>query len=411
MKLQQYFSIDEVSNLLNVSIARLQNWIQTGRLIPQSGADISNYIFSREQLQTYEPIRRIFESAWDEEFEIKPKRKYTSIELFAGAGGLALGFEMAGIEHILLNEIDKYACATLRKNRPAWTVAEEGIEKIDFSQYKDNVDIITGGFPCQAFSYAGKKRGFDDTRGTLFYEFARCVNEVKPKMFVAENVKGLVNHDAGRTLETIIVTFKELGYQIVEPRVLQAMYYNVPQKRERLIIIGIRSDYADKIDKFTFPVPYNRVPTVADAFLKGDLYDCDVPKSNTIKYSEKKEQVMKLVPEGGFWRDLPLDIQKEYMGGSFYLGGGKTGLARRLSMKAPSLTIVCSPAMKQTERCHPIETRPLTIRESARIQTFPDDWQFVGSDIQAYKQIGNAVPVNLAFAIARRVVAFLNMLD
>ncbi len=96
------------------------------------------------------------------------------------------------------------------------------------------------------------------------------------------------------------------------------------------------------------------------------------------------------------------------MGGSFYLGGGKTGLARRLSMKAPSLTIVCAPAMKQTERCHPVETRPLTIRESARIQTFPDEWVFACSDVQAYKQIGNAVPVNLAYAVARRVVSLLN---
>ncbi|MFR9620157.1 MAG: DNA cytosine methyltransferase [Rikenellaceae bacterium] len=120
---------------------------------------------------------------------------------------------------------------------------------------------------------------------------------------------------------------------------------------------------------------------------------------------------MKLVPEGGFWKDLPIDIQKDYMGGCFYLGGGKTGLARLLSMSAPSLTIVCAPAMKQTERCHPIETRPLTIRESARIQTFPDNWQFAGSDIQAYKQIGNAVPVNLAYAIARRIVCLLNDIE
>ncbi|MFR9587186.1 MAG: helix-turn-helix domain-containing protein [Rikenellaceae bacterium] len=410
-KMQLQFTIDEVSNLLNISIARLQDWIRSGRLIPQSGQTIMDYTFSRSQLESYEPIRRVFETKWDEQMCVTPKRNYSSVELFAGAGGLAIGFEKAGINNVLLNEIDKHACATLRYNRPKWNVVEDAIENVDFSQYANKVDVVTGGFPCQAFSYAGKKRGFEDTRGTLFYEFTRCVKEVNPKIFVAENVKGLLSHDGGKTLETIIMTFEELGYKVVTPKVLQAMYYCVPQKRERLIVVGIRNDYADRIVDFSYPEPYNRVLTVSDAFNKGELYDTDVPKSNSIKYSKKKEDVMKLVPEGGFWRDLPIDIQKEYMGGCFYLGGGKTGLARRLSMKAPSLTIVCAPAMKQTERCHPIETRPLTIRESARIQTFPDDWTFKCSDVQAYKQIGNAVPVNLAYAVARRVVDFLNKIE
>lgn len=409
--MQLQFTIDEVSNLLNVSVSRLHDWVRTGRIIPSSGETVCDYLFSRTQLETYEPIRWVFESKWEEQMRVVPKRKYTSIELFAGAGGLAIGFEKAGVSNVLLNEIDKHACATLRYNRPNWNVVEAAIEHVNFSEYANKVDIVTGGFPCQAFSYAGKKRGFEDTRGTLFYEFARCIKEVNPKVFVAENVKGLLSHDGGKTLETIIMTFEELGYKVIAPKVLQAMYYCVPQKRERLIIVGVRNDYASKVSKFSFPEPYNRVLTVADAFKKGVLYDCDVPSSNAIKYSKKKEDVMKLVPEGGFWKDLPIDIQKEYMGGSFYLGGGKTGLARRLSMKAPSLTIVCAPAMKQTERCHPIETRPLTIRESARIQTFPDEWVFKCSDIQAYKQIGNAVPVNLAYAVARRVVDFLNKIE
>ncbi len=408
MPLQQTFSIHEVSNLLNISVSRLQDWIKSGRLLPHTVNTAGDYTFGREQLLVYEPIRQIFESNWDDELRISPERKYSSIELFAGAGGLAIGFEKAGFNHVLLNEIDKYACATLRKNRPNWNIIESGIEKIDFSDFYHKVDVVTGGFPCQAFSYAGKKRGFEDTRGTLFYEFARCVKEVSPKVFVAENVKGLLSHDKGKTLETIIMTFQELGYTIIPPQVLQAMYYNVPQKRERLFIVGVRNEYSALIDNFSFPEPYTSVPTVADALYKGALYDCDVPPSNTIKYSPKKEAVMKLVPEGGYWKDLPIEIQKEYMGGSFYLGGGKTGLARRLSLKAPSLTIVCAPAMKQTERCHPIETRPLTIRESARIQTFPDEWVFACSDVQAYKQIGNAVPVNLAYAVARRVVSLLN---
>ena len=120
---------------------------------------------------------------------------------------------------------------------------------------------------------------------------------------------------------------------------------------------------------------------------------------------------MELVPMGGYWRDLPIEIQKEYMGGSFELEGGKTGMARRLSLDEPSLTLTCSPAQKQTERCHPTETRPLTVREYARIQTFPDDWEFAGKLSSQYKQIGNAVPVNLAYAIGRSLIRLFNDIE
>jgi DNA (cytosine-5)-methyltransferase 1 len=117
---------------------------------------------------------------------------------------------------------------------------------------------------------------------------------------------------------------------------------------------------------------------------------------------------MKLIPEGGYWRDLPEKLQKSYMGASFYLGGGKTGMARRLSWNEPSLTLTCNPAQKQTERCHPSETRPLNVREYARIQSFPDSWKFCGSVASQYKQIGNAVPVNLGFHIGRALIAILD---
>ncbi len=409
--MQEYYTIDEVANILDISVTKLLGYYKNGRLVPEIQGCDNEIKYSRNQLLHLRGVDDIFNSKWDDESTVQPNDKYTSIELFAGAGGLALGFESAGFEHVMLNEFDKHACETLRRNRPGWNVVEGDIASIDFTSYKNQVDVITGGFPCQAFSYAGKKRGFEDTRGTLFYEFARCVKEVQPKIFVAENVKGLLTHDKGKTINTILEVFSELGYTIIPPKILQAMYYKVPQKRERLFIIGIRHDIKHHALSFSFPSPYKKVLTVADAFLKGELYDSDVPLSDGVQYNQKKIDVMKLIPEGGYWKDLPIEIQKEYMGGSFFLGGGKTGLARRLSMKAPSLTIVCSPAMKQTERCHPIETRPLTIRESARIQTFPDDWTFVGSKASVYKQIGNAVPVNLAAAVAKRIVVLLNVIS
>ena len=355
-------------------------------------------------------IRDMVESEWDSEMHTKPRRSFASIELFAGAGGLAIGMEKAGIEHIMLNEVDHDACQTLMKNRPQWHVAEGDVRNLDFKRYASKVDVLTGGFPCQAFSFAGKKAGFNDTRGTLFFELARAVKETSPKVFVCENVKGLVSHDDGRTFKVICDAIADLGYTLVEPHVLHAVKYMVPQKRERIILVAIRNDYAGKVT-FKWPSPYYRIMTLRDAFFKGELYDCDTPNSCGASYSAKKEAVLKLVPQGGDWRDLPPDVAKDYMGVSYTSGGGKTGMARRLSLDEPSLTLTCSPVQKQTERCHPTETRPLTVREYARIQTFPDDWSFAGSMASKYKQIGNAVPVNLAYAIGRAVVRLLNQID
>lgn len=334
------------------------------------------------------------------------KKEFTAIELFAGAGGLALGMEKAGLKCLALNEINHWAAETLRKNRPDWNVIEKDVKDVSFTHLAGKVDVVTGGFPCQAFSYAGKKLGFQDARGTLFYEFARIVKETMPLLCIGENVRGLLSHEKGKTLKGMISILDDIGYRVLEPQILKAIYYNVPQKRERLVIAGIRKD----IDiEFEYPKPnFDEVLTLKDALKKGKLYETKVPKSDGAKYPKRKEEILDLVPPGGYWRDLPLEIQKEYMLESFYLGGGKTGMARRISWDEPSLTLTCSPAQKQTERCHPDETRPFTVREYARIQTFPDDWQFEGAMSQQYKQIGNAVPVNLGKAIGNSIFIFLN---
>ena len=335
---------------------------------------------------------------------------FKSIELFAGAGGLALGLEKAGFNAILLNEIDKYACETLRYNRPDWNIVQGDIKNLEYTPYHHKVDFVSGGFPCQAFSYAGNKGGFDDIRGTMFFEFARVIKEIQPKVFLAENVRGLLNHDNGRTLATIKSTIADLGYTLIESTVLKAMHYRVPQKRERLVLVGVHNDLASKA-KFNLPKPHKRIMTLRDGLKAGELYDCDVPKSEGQIYPLKKKAVLDLVPPGGYWRDLPDEIQRDYMKKSYFLGGGKTGMARRLSWDDPSLTLTCSPAQGQTERCHPDETRPLTVREYARIQTFPDNWKFAGSMAAQYKQIGNAVPVNFAYAIGNSLFNLLQSLQ
>jgi DNA (cytosine-5)-methyltransferase 1 len=203
----------------------------------------------------------------------------------------------------------------------------------------------------------------------------------------------------------MISILKDIGYKPMNPKLLKAIFYKVPQKREGLFVVAVREDI--DID-FNYPKPYNQIYNLRDALKKGLLYENDVPQSEGNKYPESKKKYLELVPPGGYWRDLPLEMQKEYMQKSFYLGGGKTGMARRLSWDEPSLTLTCSPAQKQTERCHPDETRPFTVREYARVQTFPDDWEFEGSISNQYKQIGNAVPVNLAREMGYSIVGFLN---
>ncbi len=328
-------------------------------------------------------------------------KKLNTIELFAGAGGLALGLEKAGFEHLLLNDFDANASKTLIKNRPEWNVICGDIKNINFNDFYGKVDLLSGGFPCQAFSHSGKRLGFQDTRGTLFYEFARAIKETNPKCFIAENVKGLLTHDNGNTIKIILSVFSELGYYVYMPVLLNANNYDVAQKRERVFICGVRYDLKDNIH-FEAP-PKSFSPTLKDIFYKGNYYNTDVStiKSFGNQYSKDKKDLFSLIPPGGNWKDLSIEEQKKYLGKMFFSEGGKTGILKKLSLDAPSVTLLTSPNQKQTERCHPLENRPLNVREYARIQSFPDDWDFCGSVSSQYKQIGNAVPVMLGYHVGK----------
>lgn len=339
----------------------------------------------------------------------KPNKTFKLVETFAGAGGLHLGLENAKLKTLAAIEFDKFAAETLRINTSGIKVfqediniiAEQGIGDYLSKEEIETVDILSGGYPCQSFSYAGKRKGLADVRGTLFYPYSELLKQIRPKVFIAENVKGLITHDKGKTLYTMIKIFEEQGYTI-QWNVFNSWEYNVAQKRERIFIIGIRNDLKSKEKySFEFPQKLSYKPVLKD-ILK------DVPESPGTEYSDKKREVMELVPPGGCWVDLPEEIAKEYMGKSYYSGGGKRGMARRLSWEEPSLTLTTSPNQKQTERCHPDETRPLKVREYARIQGFPDDWKFFGGIGNQYKQIGNAVPVDLAKYIGLSVNKYLS---
>lgn len=364
--------------------------------------------------------------------ESPSKKKFTSIELFAGAGGLALGLEMAGFEHLGLVEFDKHAAVTLKHNRPTWNVLCADVAQVasqDLSQLfgiaRGELDLLSGGAPCQSFSYAGKRLGLEDTRGTMFYHYATFLTKLQPKMFLFENVRGMLSHDRGKTFATICDIFEQQGYSIFY-EVLNALDYSVAQKRERLIIVGVRKDlvvnYAvnhptnignevsngfkgySTIPPFTFPEKHSKQLVLRDILQ-------DVPPSECAKYSTEKAKLFSLIPPGGYWRDLDPSLAKAYMKGCWESGGGKTGILRRLNLDQPSLTILTTPQMKQTERCHPTEVRPLSVRESARIQSFPDSWEFKGSVAAKYKQIGNAVPCNLAKAVGESIAQYLHLLE
>ena len=233
--MSEYLSLSEASELIGKSKETLRRWDREGKLSAVR-EPMSNYrVYRKSEVQTL--FSNFINQDIQETFSnfVEAENEYKVLELFAGAGGLAVGMEKAGLKCIALNEIDKFACATLRKNRPNWKVLEGDIKAFDFSEYYNKVDVVTGGFPCQAFSYAGKKLGLADARGTLFYEFARVVKEVNPPICIGENVRGLLSHDNGNTLQGMISILDEIGYDVVPVQVLKAINYNVPQKRERLI--------------------------------------------------------------------------------------------------------------------------------------------------------------------------------
>ena len=382
------------------------NQTSFAKIINATQAQVSDWVSGKSK-PNYENLRSIvinFSIDANKLLNIDTHKDiFTNVELFAGAGGLALGLEQAGFENLLSNDFDKDSCNTLKANRPDWNVICDSVENLAEQDLlkilnikEGELDLLSGGYPCQSFSYAGKRLGLNDIRGTMFYYYAKILKQLKPKMFLAENVKGLVSHDGGKTLQTMINVFEKIGYR-VQYKVLNAWDYGVAEKRERIVIIGIRNDIPVE---YEYPSPYEYKPVLRDV-LK------NVPKSEGASYPQSKKEVFDLVPPGGCWRDLPEDVARAYMKGSYNLGGGKTGMARRISWNEPSLTILCSPCMKQTDRCHPDETRPFTVRESARIQSFPDAWQFCGNLHSKYKQIGNAVPVNLAKEIGLSIIKVL----
>ena len=350
-----------------------------------------------EANNTYQPQNIIISNETNDTDTDSEISKYTFIEVCAGGGGLSTGLIKAGFTPILLNDNNKDCCKTLKHNHLEANVVCESMDKIDYSPFINKVDLLTGGVPCQSFSQAGLRKGLEDPRGDLMIKFIEILNLVRPKLFMIENVKGLLTHNEGKTIEKIIDALNKNKLYNISYKCLDASKYDVPQKRERVFIVGV-------IKNITRPFNFPK-ESLTKKVLKDVLYN--VPQSNGANYNENKIKLFKMIPQGGCWVNLPENLQKEYLGNSYNSGGGKRGILYRLSMEKPSLTLLCTPSQKQTERCHPLEERPLTIREYARVQSFDDSYEFIGSLNSQYKQIGNAVPVELAKHMGEELIKLL----
>lgn len=350
---------------------------------------------------------------------------YNAISLFSGAMGLDLGIEKAGFDIKVCVEMDKWAVQTIKRNsdipvieRDINDVTTDEILKTAGLQAKD-VTLVVGGPPCQAFSTAGKQRGLADFRGNVILQYLRVVREIRPKYFILENVRGLLSAKLnqapaeyaeydymkdikGSVIQFLVLEFKKLGYA-VSYALLNAANYGVPEKRERVIMIGHLGN------RVPLPKPTHsefgefgtkKWVTLRDVI--GDLEDRD--DLHYIGLREKVLPYMVMLKEGQNWRNLPPEIAAKAMGKAYVLSGGKTGFLRRLSFNEPSPTLVTSPTMPATQLCHPTKLRPLSVEEYARIQQFPDSWIFEGRIETIYKQIGNAVPVGLGFAVGNQVM-------
>lgn len=357
-----------------------------------------------------------------------------AISFFAGAGGLDLGIMQAGFDLQLSVELESVYCETLEKNHPGLTVKQGDIMEYNRERiYKeaelksnDEVDLMIGGSPCQSFSTAGKRQAFSDPRGQAMLKYADLVNELQPKFFLLENVKGFLSaalkhrplnqrgedfpplteeEQPGGALRHLLEHF---GNYNVKLKLINAADYGVPQTRERVFIIGTRNDLDIQYEFPEATHDKNGEDNKMNWITLGQIFkNLDVEKHHYPNYSEKRLRFMKLIPRGGGnWRDLrPYgdDMVREAMGGAYHSGGGKVGFFRRLSVHKPSPTLLTSPAQNSTNLGHPYEDRPLSIEEYLEIQGFPRDFKVAGSLTQQYTQIGNAVPVKLAKILGQSI--------
>lgn len=385
---------------------------------------------------------------------MQPSKKYKVLSLFSGGMGLDLGLEATGcFETVACIEKIPTFCETIRLNQKhgrlpkTLKVIEADISLLspavvlsDLGLSAEDIDVVVGGPPCQSFSTAGKRGTVQDPRGTLLWDFLRFVEHIKPKFFLMENVRGLLSAalqhrpiaerpekggpplleeeipgSVVRLFASDLASFDEVGYHL-DIYEVNSVNYGAPQIRERVLFIGNR--YNIQVE---FPAPTHGQALSSDASgLQASLFeapsllpwrtlgdaiaDLQETTPTVLDFSPRKKRYLEMIPPGSNWRSLPEELQKESMGKAWFAKGGRSGWWRRLTFDLPCPTLVTMPNHASTALCHPTETRALSIREYARIQEFPDNWEFFGTVAEQYTQVGNAVPTRLGM-VAGKVLA------
>lgn len=428
-------SIKEVSDQLGISPQQVRNLCRKGKLNAERVG--RSWIVREEDLEAYCSCSSAG-VAEDQLFYGSNKQsrngKPIALSFFSGAMGMDIGLEQAGFQTLFASEIDNACRKTIAKNRPELALVgdireftPEAVREIAGLDAQEEIDLVVGGPPCQAFSTAGNRKGFEDDRGNVFLSFIDMIVGLGPKYAVIENVRGLlsaplkhrphnqrgegfpdltVDELPGGALHEIIGRLEAAGYA-VSFNLYNSANFGTPQKRERVVLIcsrdGQRPPYLEPThsDEPLYGLPKWRTFKQAVRGLSTD-------DAEFIPFPEKRLKYYQLLKPGENWRSLPDDLKREAMGRSYFSGGGKTGFLRRLHWNKPSPTLVTHPAMPATDLAHPVENRPLSVQEYKRIQEFPDDWQILGSKLDRYKQIGNAVPVGLGRAIGEHIINLLN---
>lgn len=416
--------IKAAAQKLGLTPQQVRNLCREGKL-PGEKVGVT-WILKDEDIDTYRATNCCGFAEDRARYTVDNKRPKPPITLsfFSGAMGMDIGLEKAGFEVVLACEIDNACRKTIQRNKPNIALigdirnytAQDIRKAAGLSEHAD-IDLIVGGPPCQAFSTAGKRQGFEDERGNVFLTFLERILELKPRFAVIENVRGILSaplkhrpHSLrntenpltqeelpGGAMRHILAVLRKAGYGVTF-NLYNAANFGTPQKRERVVIICSRDGKN---------APY-LVPTHSEngdyqlpkwRSFKEAITEKNITCHHHINFPEKRLKYYRLLGPGQYWKHLPKHLQKEALGASYEAGGGKTGFLRRLAWNDPSPTLVTNPAMPATDLAHPEENRPLSVEEYKAIQQFPDDWVIEGSLLEQYKQIGNAVPIGLGYAI------------
>lgn len=424
-------SVDEMSGILDCSAQYVRSLIRKGKIpAVQVG---KTWIIDSAVLEKKQLLFDIVRDVPDQVRKSADIPEIVALSFFSGALGLDCGLEKAGIHPLLASEIEPNTRKTILLNRPdigligdinAYNAAD--VRKFAGISEDQEIDLIIGGPPCQAFSTAGQRKGFDDARGNVFLTFIDRVLELRPKYAVIENVRGILSapfeseetaksfgfvpetpeEKKGGALLHILSKLEKGGYTVTF-NLYNAANYGAPQIRERVVFFcsrdGERVPYLnpthDERGRFNLP----KWKVLNDAI--GDLNESD---QECAVFPERRLRYYRMLKAGQNWRYLPENLQKEALGGAYNTGGGKVGFLRRLDWNKPSPTLVTDPTMPATDLCHPDRDRPLSVQEYKRIQEFPDDWKLFGSLKDKYRQMGNAVPISLGYAIGKQIVRLIN---